>query len=452
VTPTPEVARSRSRRRCVCAEASLVAIGLLTLVAGGVASAIEYEWDLPRGFPPPRVPEDNPMTIEKIVLGRLLFYDTRLSGNQTQACASCHRQEQAFTDGLDRAVGSTGEVHPRSSMTLTNVAYGPTLAWANPLLRDLETQALVPMFGEEPVELGLAGREGELLDRLAAHRRYQRLFVEAFPQDADPFTIANIVRAIGSFVRTLISGNTSYDRFVFGTGTLSSSAINGGRLFFSERLECFHCHGGFNFTGSIVFEGQRFDEILFENTGLYNLDGAGAYPIPNRGLFEITRKPEDMGRFKPPTLRNIELTAPYMHDGSIATLEDVLDHYAAGGRTIHQDPFAGVGSENPYKSIFVVGFRLSEQERADVIDFLKSLTDLEFVSNPAFSDPFEPVTCPGDCDDSGSVTVEELVRGIQMALGGSPLALCLSFDPNADGEVDVVELVGGVRAALDGCA
>jgi cytochrome c peroxidase len=348
-----------------------------------------FVWDLPPGFPTPVVPPDNRMTNEKVELGRHLFYDTRLSGNGTQACASCHRQELGFTDGMATSTGSTGEAHPRNSMTLTNVAYASTLAWANPLLFTLEDQALVPMFGTEPVELGLNGMEQELLERLRAVPKYQELFDAAY-NDADPFTLVNVVRAIGSFGRTLISGNAPFDRYQAGDqSAIPESAKRGFAMTLTEKFECFHCHAGFNMQDSVNFVGKGFVESLFHNTALYNIDGMGAYPAPNTGIHEVTQDPADMGRFRAPTLRNVTVTGPYMHDGSIQTLDEVLDHYAAGGRTIPEgEPNAGVGSDNPFKSVFMVGFELSGQERADLLAFLESLTDEEFLTNPKFSNPW----------------------------------------------------------------
>jgi cytochrome c peroxidase len=169
---------------------------------------------------------------------------------------------------------------------------------------------------------------------------------------------------------------------------MSESAKRGRELFFSERLECFHCHGGFNFSQSTTHDKSVFTEIEFHNNGLYNIDGSGAYPLDNHGLWEFTFKPEDMGRFRAPTLRNIELTAPYMHDGSIATLEEVIDHYARGGRLISSGPLAGDGAKNPFKSEFIVGFMITADEKTDLINFLKSLTDWEFICDERFSDPF----------------------------------------------------------------
>ena len=435
---------------------ALVIVGTVAAVlstAATVRAADRYEWNLPPGFPTPRLPVDNPMSREKAALGRFLFYDTRLSGNQTQSCASCHLQALAFTDGLLQGIGSTGEVHPRNSMSLTNVAYNATQTWANPLLLTLEQQALVPMFGEFPVELGLSGMEDELMRRLTADARYRRLFGEAFPTTDPPVAIGTIVRGLASFIRTMISGNAPYDRWVQGVDdtAMSLSAIRGSRLFFSEQLECFHCHGGFNFAASTAFEGKPFDEAPFHNTGLYNIDETGAYPPDNTGVHAITGKDADMGAFRAPTLRNIELTAPYMHDGSIATLDEVIDHYTAGGRTIADGPYAGVGRDNPHKSGFVGGFTLTPQDREDVLNFLHSLTDPEFITTPHLSDPFRPVACIGDCNYDATVTVNELVAAVNVGLGSATLATCFVADGSADGEVTINELVTATGAALSGC-
>ncbi len=360
---------------------------LLALACGESAEA--YVWDLPPGFPEPRVPEDNPMSEAKVELGRRLFYDTRLSGNETQSCASCHLQSLAFTDGRVQGVGSTGEVHPRSSMSLANVGYAATLNWANPLIRELEPQALGPLFGETPVELGMAGREDELVARLRGELVYQELFPEAFPEQEDPFTVSRVLAALAAFQRTLISGRSPYDAFTNGDSDASSeSAQRGAELFFGEEAECFHCHGGFNFTASLDHSGQVFETLSFQNNGLYDLDGRGLYPTPNFGLFEFSEDRRDMGSFKPPTLRNIAVTAPYMHDGSIATLEEVIQHYADGGRNVTEGPHVGDGRLNPNKSIFVNGFELTPERQADLLAFLESLTDEAFLTDPRFADPW----------------------------------------------------------------
>lgn len=347
-----------------------------------------YEW-VPEGLPVPLVPDDNPMSAAKVELGRHLFYDPRLSGNHTQSCASCHLQEHAFATRDPLALGSTGETTPRNSMSLANVAYATTYTWANPVLVTLEQQMLVPLFGDDPVELGMRGREDELIDRLRDEPVYTDLFAAAFPDDADPLTLTNLARALTSFERSLLSADSPYDRYTRGDrAALSEPARRGLALFNSERLECFHCHAGFNFQDSVAYAGKPLRSGIFHNTGLYNLDGAGGYPPGNRGLFEFTGAAADMGRFRVPTLRNVAVTAPYMHDGSIATLSEVLDHYAAGGRTIPDGPHAGVGRDNPFKSSFIRGFELTDAERADVLAFLASLTDEAFLTDPALADPW----------------------------------------------------------------
>lgn len=347
-----------------------------------------YVFDLPPNFPEPRVPVDNPMSDAKVELGRYLFYDIRLSGNETQSCASCHEQRFAFTEGLGRALGSTGEVHPRGSMSLVNVAYAASLTWANPVLRRLEEQALVPMFGEEPVELGLTSQE-QLLERVRNEPRYLVLFADAWPDDEAPITLEHITDGLASFQRTLISGDSPYDRYAMGDeSAVSDSAKRGAELFFGEDAECFHCHGGFTFSNAVDHANNVFDQATFQNNGLYNLDGRGAYPADNQGLFEFTSMPEDVGAFKPPTLRNIALTAPYMHDGSMATLDDVIAMYAAGGHVTETGPFAGDGRANPNKSIFVNGFDLTPERATDLRAFLESLTDDAFIEDPRFADPW----------------------------------------------------------------
>jgi cytochrome c peroxidase len=359
---------------------------LLLLAAGcGEPSPEPYMWQLPAGFPDPAVPEDNPMSTAKVELGRHLFYDTRLSANGTQSCASCHRQELAFTDKRVTALGSTGEHHRRNSMSLANVAYAASLTWANPVVPDLEAQALVPIFGEQPVELGLAGQEELLLQRLSEDARYPKMFADAFPEEKQPVSMGSVVRAIAAFERTLLSGGSPYDRYTYRDelDAMSLPAKRGMTLFFSERLECFHCHQGFAFTDSVKHKLTAFPEVTFHNTNLYNVDGKGTYPAVDHGLAEFTGKLEDMGRYRSPTLRNIAVTAPYMHDGSIATLSEVIDHYAAGGRAS-----AHGTAPSPYQSEFVRGFTLTPQEKADVIAFLESLTDTEFLTDPRFSDPF----------------------------------------------------------------
>ena len=336
----------------VIAVAALVGCGGEPLGPSGDA----FAWRLPARFPAPLVPDSNPMSNAKVDLGRHLFYDRRMSITQEFSCASCHQQSRAFTDGLPVAVGATGQPHPRNSMTLANVAYPSSLNWANPLTRNHEQQALIPMFGDNPVELGLSGEEEALLARFRADRTYQQLFPAAFPGAGDPFSIDAIAKALATFQRTIISGDAPYDRYLAGNrGAISESAVRGESLFFSERLECHHCHSSFNLSGSVQYVGKEFRDQEFFNNGLYNIGGTGAYPDNNRGIFTFTLKPEDMGRFKAPTLRNIAVTAPYMHDGSIATLDEVIDHYAAGGRTSSRGRLPATAARVRSRADFVLG-------------------------------------------------------------------------------------------------
>ena len=367
-----------------CAKAAPIRLVEKQAVAGPV-----FDFRLPPGFPEPLVPADNPLSAVKVRLGRRLFYDRALSGNGTFSCASCHRQELAFTDGRAQAVGSTGELHPRSTMSLANAAYDATLTWADPELRTLEDQARVPMFNRHPVELGLADREEQVLERFRSDLDYVRMFRAAFDAEPVPVTMDSIVGALASFVRTLISGDSPYHRLVYRgeMDALSESARRGMRLFFSERLGCANCHAGFMLSGPVVFEGAAEIEPTFHNTGLYDIDGKGAYPPGNRGLYERTGRPEDMGRFRAPTLSNVAITAPYMHDGSIESLKELVDFYAAGGRLVESGPWAGDGRRNPYKSDLIRGFEIADGEEADLIHFLESLTDPGFLTNPSFSAP-----------------------------------------------------------------
>jgi cytochrome c peroxidase len=344
---------------------------------------------LPKGFPKPYVPADNPMTAAKVELGRYLFYDSRMSVNGKTSCATCHKQELAFTDGRALGVGTTGEMHSRSAMSLVNVAYSAALTWSNPEMKKLEDQALVPMFGDHPIELGL--REGDgFSPALRSDPKYQVLFERAFPGDADRFTVRNITRALASFERTIISARSSYDRYHYDRddSAVSDSAKRGEILFFNQHLSCFRCHGGFNFSDATVSESNAGRPVEFHNTGLYNIAGTLSYPAPNVGTYEYTKIASDVGRFKAPTLRNIAITAPYMHDGSIPTLERVLDHYAAGGRSIESGPNAGIGHNNPNKDHLIGGFELSLLDRADLIAFLESLTDDAVLHDRRFSNPW----------------------------------------------------------------
>jgi cytochrome c peroxidase len=364
--------------------ALIAAAGWLAAALSAPQAAAQYTWDLPPRVPPPAVPANAPMTPARIELGRRLFYDPRLSGNGTQSCGTCHVQDQAFTDGRAQGLGSTGMLHARSPMSLVNVAYRDALTWANPNQRSLEEQALVPMFGETPIELGLTGHEPRVYAALAADPMYRPLFAAAFPGEGAPVTTTNVALALSAFERSIVSFRSPFDRYRQNeeSDALSESAQRGMVLFFSNRKAgCISCHRDLNLDGgSKTAVSSPFDEevFTFHNTGLYNLAGLLSYPADNTGLHAHTRKIEDVGMFRIPTLRNIAVTAPYMHDGSIPTLDGVLDHYARGGRT-----------DNPARSTGLRPFTLTPDERRDLMAFLESLTDREALRDPRWSDPWK---------------------------------------------------------------
>lgn len=349
----------------------------------------EWQWNLPADFPAPRVPPDNLMSEEKFQLGRSLFYDKRLSGNGTFACASCHFQKLAFTDGKAVSTGSTGMHTGRSAQGLANSAYHSYYTWANFSLATLERQMLVPLMGEFPVEMELTdGTQPIILQRLKEDENYVKQFKQIFPDDKDPISTQNIIKAIATFERGLISANSKYDQFKQHKAVLAVNEERGRALFFSEKAQCSQCHGSFNFNDQVIAADTTDVKTPFHNTGLYNIDGKGSFPEGNRGIFELSNKSTDMGAFRAPSLRNVAVTAPYMHDGSIATLEQVLDFYAGHGRVIDSGPNKGDGRKNPLKDPRIDKINLTAQDKSDVIAFLKTLTDEEFLTNPRFSNPF----------------------------------------------------------------
>lgn len=378
-----------SHRLLRSAGVSLLTLAGWWLLSGSASRA--FDWVLPSWAPTPVVPADNPMTTDKVTLGRHLFYDKRLSANESMSCATCHQQDKAFTDGLPVAKGVTGQVGKRSAMPLANVAYQPVLTWANPLLTSLEVQSLVPIFGEHPVEMGMAGKEQLLFQRLRVDPTYQRLFARAFPDEARQgeshlYSLSTITKAIASFERSLLSLNSPYDRYKYGGDeqALSPSAKRGEALFFGERLECYHCHGGLNFTDNIQHVRMAFPEKGFHNTGLFNADGKGAVPQGHEGVSEFTGQAADVGKFKTPSLRNVAVTAPYMHDGSISSLREVIQgHYALAGRAA-----TAKAGASPLRSELIAGFDISKQEVEDLIAFLEALTDETLLKNPRYANPW----------------------------------------------------------------
>lgn len=337
---------------------------------------------LPEHFELPAIPDYNPPTAAKIELGRRLFYERRLSANETQSCADCHEQSLAFADGLKTPTGSTGTVLVRNSMGLANVAYNNSYTWAsNGLL------TLIPLLADNPVELGVTdGVRDEVLARFDDDPEYAQLFEAAYPEETAGATVNKVVFALASFCRTMISGGSPYDRFIAGDrDALDEQQRQGMALFNGERFECFHCHSGILLTNA--YRDANVDDadvrLVFFNNGLYNVDGEGSYPEHDQGLFEQTQDPNHRGLFRPPSLRNIAETGPYMHDGSIATLREVVEHYAAGGRLIEDGPFAGDGRTSPLKSGLVRGFEATDEEIDALVAFLESLSDPEFRTAPS---------------------------------------------------------------------
>ncbi len=260
-------------------------------------------------------------------------------------------------------------------MSLANVAYNAAFTWGNPTVRSLEAQMRQPLFNEHPVEMGLKGGGDSAVRSISRDATYLEQFAAAFPGPPPALTMDHIIKAIAAFERTLISGRSAFDRYIFDDerAAISESAKRGMALFYSARVGCAQCHSGLNFSGPLVFEGHPQVKALFANTGLYDVDTHGGYPKSDQGLIEVTHHAHDMGKFRVPTLRNVALTAPYMHDGSLATLEEVLDHYVRGGH------------KSAWQDRRIRPFALSSAERADLLAFLATLTDRDFVANNRYS-------------------------------------------------------------------
>jgi cytochrome c peroxidase len=285
------------------------------------------------------------MSDAKVALGRRLFYDSRLSVTGHYSCASCHDPGRSFTDGRPLAMGALGDTLPRNAMALVNVAYNISFGWTKPSVRSLEAQMREPLLSSHPVELGLAGREQPVVAQLAADPLYGTTFSAAFPDDGAALTLDHLIQAIAAFERTLISGDSPFDRYVFqgDHGALSEPAKRGMALFFSRTAGCSACHSGFNFTGTWRDSVGETGKPAFASNG-------------------VTVQP-----MRVPTLRNIALSGPYMHDGRFPTLEAVIDHYfGLGERAIRYD------RRLPRVS-------LDMQQKADLVAFLRSLTDDDFV-------------------------------------------------------------------------
>lgn len=371
----------------------------LILETGCEGNKNTYSWNLPEGIEEPVVPEQNPMTPEKVELGRYLFYDTALSQDETMSCSSCHIQAYAFSDRKKSARGiphGEGQLHPRNSPQLTNVAYYSMYTWANPVLTTLEKQLRVPLFftANAVRELGL--EDNAYLERLQKDKNYVDLFQKAYPDYGENNKNKEVINeetvryALASFVRSLVSFHSPYDRYENGDRTaMNESAIRGMEIFNGDRANCSKCHSGFNFSESTAVKGKK-PHLNYRHNGLYGKDFYSKRPINERGLREFTLKEKHEGKYRVPTLRNIALTYPYMHDGSIGCDESLMKNEEecskqALGRVI--DHYMSGGKEHPEKDPLIHKFDLSEQEKGDLISFLMSLTDREFVTNPAFSEP-----------------------------------------------------------------
>jgi len=328
-----------------------------------------YTIEVPDWMPDPFIPADNPMTVDGVELGRHLFFDPILSSDSTQSCASCHDPELAFTDGLAVSTGVLGIAGRRSAMSLANLAFNTNGFFWDGRAQSLEEQALIPV--EDHIEMN--ERWPNVIEKFKRHPSYPALFRKAFGiEKKEEITKELAVRAIAQFERTLISADSRYDRVIWlNDGWPTDAERRGQELFFFEELPqneqhpgCSHCHFAPNFTDN-----------NYKNNGLDDVQELDEFEDLGRGA--AVNNVYDNGKFRVPSLRNIELTAPYMHDGRFQTLEEVLDHYAAGGH--------GVINEDPN----IQPFTLSEQDKQDLIAFLKMLTDTTFVNNPKFQSPFK---------------------------------------------------------------
>lgn len=309
-----------------------------------------YEFDLPEGFPIPNIPTEKRLSQERIALGKKLFYDKRLSRDNTISCASCHLQKEGFADHNPVSIGIEGRVGFRNSPTLINVAYHPYF-FKEGGNTSLESQAFGPIEDHREMDFSTAG----IIEKLKNDHEVQEMSYTAFGRIFDNFVIVN---ALGAFQRTIISANSRYDDFFYKNdeNALTDSEKRGLALFKSDKTNCQKCHGGFDFSEYAIINNGTYEHYL------------------DKGLARITQDSADVGKFKVPTLRNVELTYPYMHNGAYSTLESVIEHYNRGG------------FGHPNQSEFIQPLNLTEEEKTDLIAFLKSLTDWELVNNPAFEE------------------------------------------------------------------
>lgn len=334
------------------------------VVSGPEPFVLEHKAHYPQFVLPP----ENPLTKEGVMLGRMLFYDPILSLDNTISCASCHRQDLAFTDGLKVSKGIRGQVLSRNSMPLYNLMWQKKFFWDG-RVNTLNEQVLIPIQTHNEMDLNLY----DAVLKLKADTKYSSLFSKAFPGESiSPVTLS---RALQQFLITMISFDSPIDRLRGRTDTLnviSASAKRGLQLFMQPvengGADCFHCHSNIPFFGNNSFAGSM------ANNGLDNA-------FSDKGFGSITGNETDNGKFKIPSLRNVELTAPYMHDGRFDNLEEVLDFYSEGIQ---------LASPNLDINILSHGkqLNLTVQQKEDIIAFLKALTDTTFINDPAFSSPF----------------------------------------------------------------
>ncbi|WP_338761062.1 cytochrome c peroxidase [Bernardetia sp. ABR2-2B] len=324
------------------------------------------------------LPTDNITTYEGVELGRKLFYDKRLSSDGTVSCATCHKQELAFTDGKAKSIGVNNEEMPVSAMSLVNLTWNSRLTW-NGKSQTLEEQAILPMENHQEMN-----QDAEITAQILSETtEYPVLFEKVF--GSKEITPSKITKALAQFQRTLISNNSNYDKYLRGEYQPTESELRGIQLFFThpdaERGirggNCGDCHLGSLTSGSTLgFEGLH-------NNGLDDDQNL------KDGLFAVTQNRFDKGKFRTPSLRNIALTAPYMHDGRLQTLEEVIEHYDNGIKKSQTLSSLITAASNDFISDpnGEIRLALTEQEKKDIIAFLEMLTDEEFITNPKFSEP-----------------------------------------------------------------
>lgn len=332
-----------------------------------------YSLAIPQGLPPMDQPADNPLTVEGIALGRRLFYDKILSGNYTQSCASCHKQELGFTENQRFSVGIDNIQGNRNSMSLVNMGYNRDFFW-NGRSKTLEKQVLEPV--PNPIEMHLSWPNA--VGRLQSSTEYPALFKKAF--GADNIDSTMVAKAISQFLRTIVAGNSRFHKYLRNETQLNQSELNGYLLFRNElKGDCQHCHE----LGSGLLYDNHFIDIAqrFHNNGL---DSSFANYV---GLAEVTQNPNDNGKFKTPTLINVALTAPYMHDGRFNTLQEVVEFYDHGVKVSPTLDFVMTKNFTDLQNGDRRELGLTPQEKADLLAFLLTLTDSTVITNPAFSNP-----------------------------------------------------------------